>query len=56
MLSGSTSAAMTGITAVASDHATLQLSFTWTGTAGSTIGDAMVAFGGTTPTKFSARL
>ncbi|UPJ55395.1 hypothetical protein [Bradyrhizobium sp. 192] len=53
---GPTTAALTGVTAVATGHASLMLSLTWSGSAGSAIADAIVVFGGTTPTKFSARL
>lgn len=56
MQSGGATAALTAITATATPHATLMLSFTWTGLAGSAISDALVVLGGSTPTKFNARL
>ena len=53
---GPTAGALTAITAVATNHATLMLSLTWSGAAGSVISDALVVFAGTTPTKFNARM
>ncbi|QIP08534.1 hypothetical protein [Bradyrhizobium symbiodeficiens] len=53
---GPTTGALTAITAVATSHATLMLSLTWSGAGGTAISDALVVFAGTTPTKFNARL
>lgn len=56
MQSGGSTAALTAITATATPHATLMLAFTWTGSAGSSVSDALVVYAGSTPTKFNARL
>lgn len=53
---GPITGALTAISAIATSHATLMLSLTWSGAGGSAISDALVVFAGTTPTKFSARM
>ena len=55
---GSTNATavITGMTAVATPHATLIMSITWSVGVGQTVSDAVVVMPGTTPAKFSSRM